>query len=176
MSYVMSVDFLFYGLAAVALFLFRARAPNRTGTVGYMVPGHPWTTIFFMLANWTVVATTIFNNSTHSLIAIGALLLGLPTHFYLDKAGKATERRQADASARHSVPRFRAGKRGTHAPGFRRRLRSARFVRQFLESSSTSAAHGNRFGTHPTRVCSSGGLAARCIGSFRAKSKSCAVL
>ncbi|MEO7218705.1 MAG: amino acid permease, partial [Gemmatimonadaceae bacterium] len=47
MSYVTSVDFIFYGLAALALFVFRARDHERVGAVGYTVPGHPWTTAFF---------------------------------------------------------------------------------------------------------------------------------
>lgn len=79
MSYVTSVDFLFYGLAAAALFVFRARMRGRS--VGYTVPGHPWTTAFFMLASWTIVATTIYSDPVHSLVGIGALLLGLPTYF-----------------------------------------------------------------------------------------------
>jgi basic amino acid/polyamine antiporter, APA family len=81
MSYVTSVDFMFYGLAALALFVFRARDRTRTGTVGYTVPGHPWTTAFFMIASWIVVATTVYSDPKHSLIGIGALLLGLPTYF-----------------------------------------------------------------------------------------------
>lgn len=81
MSYVISVDFIFYGLAAVALFVFRARAHDRSVKVGYEVPGHPWTTGFFMLASWTVVAATVYNDPTHSLIGITALLMGLPAYF-----------------------------------------------------------------------------------------------
>ncbi|MDQ6737834.1 MAG: amino acid permease, partial [Gemmatimonadota bacterium] len=81
MSYVTSVDFMFYGLAALALFIFRARDRERTGSVGYMVPGHPWTTAFFMLASWIVVGTTIYSDPRHSLIGIVALLFGLPAYF-----------------------------------------------------------------------------------------------
>lgn len=81
MSYVTSVDFMFYGLAALALFIFRARDRERTGKVGYLVPGHPWTTAFFMLASWIVVGTTIYSDPRHSLIGIMALLFGLPAYF-----------------------------------------------------------------------------------------------
>lgn len=81
MSYVTSVDFMFYGLAALALFVFRARDRSRADPVGYTVPGHPWTTAFFMIASWIVVGTTIYSDPKHSLIGIGALLLGVPTYF-----------------------------------------------------------------------------------------------
>ena len=88
MSYVTSVDFMFYGLAALALFIFRARDRARTGTVGYMVPGHPWTTAFFMLASWIVVGTTIYSDPKHSLVGIMALLFGLPAYFIWMKLKK----------------------------------------------------------------------------------------
>lgn len=78
MSYVTSVDFIFYGLAAVALFVFRSRERGRV--VGYTVPGHPWTTAFFLVASWTVVATTVYTDPTHSLIGMGFLLLGFPVY------------------------------------------------------------------------------------------------
>lgn len=85
MSYVTSVDFLFYGLAALALFVFRRRDRGRRDTVGYTVPGHPWTTAFFLIASWVVVGTTVYNDPSHSLIGMGALLLGLPTYFIWTK-------------------------------------------------------------------------------------------
>ena len=81
MSYVTSVDFIFYGLAALALFVFRARDRSRTGVVGYTVPGHPWTTGFFMIASWIVVGTTVYSDPRHSLIGIAALLSGVPTYY-----------------------------------------------------------------------------------------------
>jgi APA family basic amino acid/polyamine antiporter len=87
MSYVTSVDFMFYGLAALALFVFRARMRN--ADVGYSVPGHPWTTAFFMLASWTIVATTIYSDPVHSLIGIGALLLGVPIYFVWTRLGRS---------------------------------------------------------------------------------------
>jgi len=89
MSYVTSVDFMFYGLAALALFVFRARDRMRSDKVGYTVPGHPWTTAFFMIASWIVVGTTIYSDPKHSLIGIGALLLGLPTYFVWMRLRKA---------------------------------------------------------------------------------------
>jgi APA family basic amino acid/polyamine antiporter len=88
MSYVTSVDFIFYGLAALALFIFRARDRNRVGAVGYTVPGHPWTTGFFMIASWIVVGTTIYSDPRHSLIGISALCLGVPTYFVWMKVRK----------------------------------------------------------------------------------------
>ncbi|MDQ2889561.1 MAG: amino acid permease [Gemmatimonadota bacterium] len=88
MSYVTSVDFMFYGLAALALFVFRARDRGRLDAVGYLVPGHPWTTAFFLIASWLVVATTVYSDPIHSIIGIGALLLGIPAYFVWMKVKK----------------------------------------------------------------------------------------
>ncbi len=81
MSYVTSVDFIFYGLAALALFVFRSRADGGVTFNGYTVPGHPWTTAFFLVASWTVVGATIYTDPTHSLVGITFLLIGIPTYF-----------------------------------------------------------------------------------------------
>ena len=81
MSYVISVDFIFYGLAALALFVFRARAKGAPPAAGYAIPGHPWTTGFFMLASWGIVAATVHADPAHSLVGMTFLVLGLPAYF-----------------------------------------------------------------------------------------------
>jgi len=79
MSYVTSVDFIFYGLAAVALLVFRHRARDH-GHDGYAAPLQPWITIFFLVASCTVVAATVANDPSHALIGIGFLICGLPAY------------------------------------------------------------------------------------------------
>jgi APA family basic amino acid/polyamine antiporter len=101
MSYVISVDFIFYGLAALALFVFRARAKGAPPAAGYAIPGHPWTTGFFMLASWGIVAATVHADPAHSLIGMTFLLLGLPAYFVWMRlrrgGGSAPERPAASA-------------------------------------------------------------------------------
>jgi APA family basic amino acid/polyamine antiporter len=92
MSYVISVDFVFYGLAALALFVFRARAKGAPPAAGYAIPGHPFTTGFFMLASWGVVAATVHADPAHSLIGMSALLLGLPAYVLWTRLGRGTVR------------------------------------------------------------------------------------
>ncbi len=57
LSYVVSVDFIFFGLTGAALFVFRHRDPGQR--VAFKVPGHPFTTGFFVLACWMVVVATV---------------------------------------------------------------------------------------------------------------------
>jgi APA family basic amino acid/polyamine antiporter len=50
LNYVVSVDFISFGLTATCVFVFRRRPQQ--GTVAYRVPGHPFTTIFFVASCW----------------------------------------------------------------------------------------------------------------------------
>ena len=70
MSYVISVDFVFYGLAALALFVFRARA---FGAADIACPGHPFTTLFSCSRAGqssprpsTMIRSTVSSDSAHS--------------------------------------------------------------------------------------------------------------
>jgi APA family basic amino acid/polyamine antiporter len=80
LSYVVSVDFIFFGLTGAALFVFRRRAPDQR--VAFKVPGHPFTTGFFVLACWAVVAATVVNDTRNSLIGYAILAAGVPACLY----------------------------------------------------------------------------------------------
>jgi APA family basic amino acid/polyamine antiporter len=80
LSYVVSVDFIFFGLTGLALFLFRRRDPQQK--VAFKVPGHPLTTGFFVLACWAVVVATVLNNPLNALIGYAILAAGIPACLY----------------------------------------------------------------------------------------------
>ncbi|HEX5237005.1 MAG TPA: amino acid permease, partial [Sphingomicrobium sp.] len=80
LGYVVSVDFLFFGLTGAALFVFRRRDPDKG--VAFRVPGHPFTTAFFVMACWLVVVATVANNATNSLIGYAILAAGVPACLY----------------------------------------------------------------------------------------------
>lgn len=75
LSYVVSVDFIFFGLTGAALFVFRRRDP---AAASFQVPGHPWTTLLFTLACWVIVAGTIWNHPINSAIGFAILAAGVP--------------------------------------------------------------------------------------------------
>jgi APA family basic amino acid/polyamine antiporter len=75
-NYVVAMDSLFFGLTAVCLFVLR----RRSGAVGFGVPGHPWTTLFFIAAEWLVVVSTFANDPQRAFIGLGFALLGLPVY------------------------------------------------------------------------------------------------
>lgn len=76
LNYVVSVDFIAMGLTGAALFVYRRR-----GEAGdFRAPGHPWTTAFFVLSCWSVVAATILRYPGASVIGLAILALGLPVY------------------------------------------------------------------------------------------------
>jgi basic amino acid/polyamine antiporter, APA family len=78
-NYVVAVDCTFFGLTAACLFVLRARA-NRDDPVSYRVPGHPWTTVLFIAAEWIVVASTSLGDPVHAGIGFAIALAGLPAY------------------------------------------------------------------------------------------------
>lgn len=81
LNYVVSVDFIFFGLTAVCVFVFRARRQNGATKQSYRIPGHPLTTIFFVAACWIVVASTVYTYPKNSAIGFAIMLAGLPVYF-----------------------------------------------------------------------------------------------
>jgi APA family basic amino acid/polyamine antiporter len=80
LSYVVSVDFIFFGLTGAALFVFRRRDPNRR--VAFKAPLHPLTTGLFVAACAMVVIATVWNNPVNSMVGYAILLAGVPACLY----------------------------------------------------------------------------------------------
>jgi APA family basic amino acid/polyamine antiporter len=78
LNYVVSVDFIFFGLTGLALFIFRRRLPPAP----FRTPGHPVTTAIFTLACWAVVIATVAQHPTDSVIGLAILAAGLPAYFF----------------------------------------------------------------------------------------------
>ncbi|MFZ3216671.1 MAG: hypothetical protein WA192_11480 [Candidatus Acidiferrales bacterium] len=91
LSYVVVMDWLFFGLSASCLFIFRAREAKSGGTEreqGYRVPGHPWTTGAFVAVAWLMVLDTIYKYPRNAGAALCILFAGVP--FYFLFRGRAT--------------------------------------------------------------------------------------
>lgn len=80
LSYVVSTDFIFFGLTGLALFAFRRR--REEGDAGFRTPGHPLTTAIFTLACWVVVIGTVAQSPLNSAIGFGIMLSGLPAYWW----------------------------------------------------------------------------------------------
>jgi len=82
LNYVVSVDFIFFGLTAGAVFAFRRRATAEESGGGWSVPGHPVTTALFIAACALIVASTVYKYPADSVIGILIMLAGLPVYYF----------------------------------------------------------------------------------------------
>jgi APA family basic amino acid/polyamine antiporter len=87
LSYVIVMDWLFFGLSASCLFVFRRRAKRDASSAlaatQYRVPGHPWTTGLFTGVAWLIVINTIYKYPRNSAVAVCILFVGVPVYFML---------------------------------------------------------------------------------------------
>jgi APA family basic amino acid/polyamine antiporter len=89
LNYVVSVDFIWFGLTAASLFIFRSRVRDRQTNsavhldgVGFRVPGHPVTTALFVMACVLTVLATVYKYPQNSAIGLVIVVTGIPAYFF----------------------------------------------------------------------------------------------
>jgi len=91
LTYVVFSGWIFYGLCAATIFVYRKRYPERERP--YKVPGYPWTPLLFIIAAFVLVANTLFNNlkdqPVKTMLAVGIIALGLPAYLIWRGRGAA---------------------------------------------------------------------------------------
>ena len=75
-----TVDFIFLGMTAASLFILRRRQVGADGAI-YRVPGHPFTTILFVLSCAGIVGSAIVASPVNSAIALCIMLAALPVYY-----------------------------------------------------------------------------------------------
>ncbi|MGA3103353.1 MAG: amino acid permease [Terriglobales bacterium] len=92
LNYVIAMDFLFFGLTATTIFVFRRRAERgeMSATAGYRMPGHPLSTAVFVAICWWVVGNTIYRYPQNSLIGFVLLLAGIPVYWFWSRKASSS--------------------------------------------------------------------------------------
>lgn len=92
LNYVISVDVIFFALTAATVFIFRKR--NRAfkhlpaddhlqdGDATFRIPGHPFTTLFFIAACCGVAFSTLYRYPHNSAVGLGIMLSGIPVYLF----------------------------------------------------------------------------------------------
>ena len=88
LNFEVTVDFIFFAMTAASLFVLRRRQIG-SDTVTYRVPGHPFTTILFVLSCAGIVGSAIVASPPNSAIALGIMLAALPVYYYWRKFRRA---------------------------------------------------------------------------------------
>src|SRR5438105_9084977 len=93
LNYVVSVDVIFFALTAGCVFVFRHRRKTDSPPPAaspmpvqlappFRVPGHPVTTLFFIVACCAILFSTVYRYPHNSLIGLGIMLTGLPAYLF----------------------------------------------------------------------------------------------
>jgi APA family basic amino acid/polyamine antiporter len=80
LNYVVSVDFIFFGLTAGTVFVVRRRAGAAPGAA--RIPGHPVTTALFIAACALIVGSTVWKFPANSAIGLAIMLAGIPVYLF----------------------------------------------------------------------------------------------
>ena len=86
LNYVVSMDWVFFGLSAGCLFVFRRR---HLGQADALMPGHPWSTAVFCLICVLVVVNTVIRYPANTLIGVTILFSGIPAFFLWRKINRS---------------------------------------------------------------------------------------
>ncbi len=82
LNWVTSVDYVFFGLAALALIIFRTRDREAGAPQPFFrMPFHPWSTIAFLVVAWAVVLDVLVKDPRNTFLGIAVLLTGIPIYF-----------------------------------------------------------------------------------------------
>ena len=91
LNFAVTVDFIFFGMTAASLFILRRRQIGSEAAI-YRVPGHPFTTILFVLSCAGIVGSAIVASPANSAIALCIMLAALPVYYYWSRFRRARGR------------------------------------------------------------------------------------
>jgi APA family basic amino acid/polyamine antiporter len=77
-GYAIFVAWIFYGLAAGAIFFYRRKPPELKRP--YRVPGYPATPLLFVTAAAALVLNVVISSGRNAAIGLGMVALGLPAY------------------------------------------------------------------------------------------------
>ncbi|NNL29555.1 MAG: hypothetical protein HKO77_00965 [Gemmatimonadetes bacterium] len=85
-DYVVSADWIFFGLAGASLFVFRRTRPvGERDPSMFIAPGYPWIPGIFVAVAVVIVASVMWNNPVRSGLGFLLLALGVPAFLFWNR-------------------------------------------------------------------------------------------
>jgi APA family basic amino acid/polyamine antiporter len=100
LTYVVFAGWIFYGLGALAVFVYRRRQPNVNRP--FRVPGYPITPALFVVSAVMLVLDTMYRQTGRAAVGLGIVLLGTPA-FYAWRAQSRRRRAGPPVGELHDV-------------------------------------------------------------------------
>jgi len=79
LTYVVFAGWIFYGLGAASIFVYRRKQPN--AQLPFRVPGYPLTPFLFILSAAAIVVNTIISQPARAVVGIVIVMIGTPAYF-----------------------------------------------------------------------------------------------
>jgi len=98
LTYVVFAAWIFYGLGALSLFVYRRREPNAPRP--FRVPGYPVTPVLFVAAATALVLNTLVAQPARAAVGLAIVLSGVPAFYWW----RRTAAPQPDPSTPTHVP------------------------------------------------------------------------
>ena len=89
LTYAVFAGWIFYGLGAMSIFVYRRRAPNAPRP--FRVPGYPITPALFVAASAAIVLNTLYTQPGRALIGLAVVLAGIPAFILWKRTGAAAQ-------------------------------------------------------------------------------------
>lgn len=93
LTYVIFAGWIFYGLGALSIFVYRRRRPDAPRP--FRVPGYPFTPAIFVLAAAAIVVNTLLTQPVQALLGLGVVALGAPAYYVWKIRRTRSETREA---------------------------------------------------------------------------------
>jgi APA family basic amino acid/polyamine antiporter len=85
LTYVVFTGWIFYGLGAAAVFVYRRREPDTPRP--YRVPGYPFTPLLFVIAAAALVLNTVVAEPRRALVGLVLVITGVPVYLIWQRRG-----------------------------------------------------------------------------------------
>jgi len=80
LTYVVFMSWVWFALAALAIFKYRRSEPDAPRP--FRCPGYPVTPVLFVLSAFVIVVNTVVSQPIQSLIGLGITVLGVPAYLW----------------------------------------------------------------------------------------------
>lgn len=98
-DYVVFVNWIFFGLVIVSIFMIRRRVPRSEGV--YRAWGYPIVPLLFLLTTTWLLVSTLITSPIRSLIGLALVVLGLPVYYFQSRSNSARSTDSTSDDATH---------------------------------------------------------------------------
>jgi basic amino acid/polyamine antiporter, APA family len=89
LNWVTSVDYVFFGFSALAIFIFRRRdRANSSPEPWFRMPFHPWSTLLFLVVAWSIVLDVLLKSPKDTFLGIAVLVTGVPVWYAFSRMNR----------------------------------------------------------------------------------------